>query len=29
VLKVSQDGEITVFRDGNVVGTLLRAGGTT
>ena len=28
VLKVSQDGEITVFRDGVVVGTLLRAGGT-
>ncbi len=26
VLKVSEDGEITVFRDGVVVGTLLRSG---
>ena len=29
VLKVSEDGEITVFKDGNLVGTLLRSGSTT
>ena len=28
VLKVSEDGEITVFRDGVVVGTLLRSGSS-
>ncbi len=29
VLKVSQDGEITVFRNGNMVGTLLRSGSSS
>ena len=29
VLKVSEDGEISVFRDGVVVGTLLRSGSSS
>ena len=29
VLKVSEDGEITVFREGDVVATLLRSGSAT